>query len=230
MRRCSETIPDTLPTARRFDHVAPRYDLCNRLLSGGRDKAWRARLLAALGSPGRGRVLDVGCGTGDVALALRAQGADVVGLDPSRGMLARARAKEPAIAWVQGDAVRLPFKERTFDASTSAFVLRNLPSRAACFGEQARVLRPGGVAAHLELVRPARGWQRLVHGAYVRFVVPTLGLLSSDPGSYRYLARTVLAVAPPEQFARELEEQGLSDGRVERMALGGIAVVAARKP
>jgi demethylmenaquinone methyltransferase / 2-methoxy-6-polyprenyl-1,4-benzoquinol methylase len=222
-------VPGTAETAERFDHVAPRYDLCNRLLSGGQDHRWRERLVAALGPRAKGRVLDLGCGTGDVALRLARGGGAVVGADPSRGMLLRARAKAPTLDWVQADALHLPFKGEAFDGSTTAFVLRNLPSRRAAFAEQARVLRPGGVAAHLELVRPAKGWARAVHGAYVRWVVPALGLLSSDPASYRYLSRTVLEVPPPEAFAAELGEVGLGQPRVERMALGGVAVVAGTK-
>lgn len=216
--------------ARRFDRVAPRYDLLNRLMSLGQDARWRGRLVAALGDAQHGRVLDLGCGTGDVALALRAEGARAVGLDSSLGMLKLARAKEPGIAWVQGDALHLPFKAGSFDGSTSSFVLRNLPDRLAAFREQARVLRPRGTAAHLELVRPARGWRRAVHGLYVRVAVPALGLLSSDRASYRYLARTVLEVPQPLVFAEELAKAGLGGPRVERMALGGVAVVAARKP
>lgn len=223
-------MPDTASTARRFDQVAPRYDLLNRLMSGGRDRRWRERLVAALGAAGRGRALDLGCGTGDVALLLAERGARVVGADPSRGMLRLARAKAPRLAWVQADALHLPFKAGAFDGSTSAFVLRNLPDRAAAFREQARVLRQGGIAAHLELVRPARGAQRVLHAAYVKLVVPAMGLLSSDPGSYRYLSRTVMEVPPPERFAEELQNAGLRQPSIERMAAGGVAVVAARKP
>jgi demethylmenaquinone methyltransferase/2-methoxy-6-polyprenyl-1,4-benzoquinol methylase len=223
-------LPETRRTAALFDEVAPRYDLLNRLMSLGQDARWRARLVAALGAAARGHVLDVGCGTGDVALALARGGARVVGLDPSRGMLRRARAKAPGLAWVQGDALRLPFRAGSFDAATSAFVLRNLPDRAAAFGEQARALRPGGTVAHLELVRPPRGLARAAHGAYVRVAVPLLGLLSPSRGAYRYLAGTVLAVPQPERFAEELEAAGFAAPRVARMAAGGVAVVAADRP
>lgn len=223
-------MPDTPSTARRFDGVAPRYDLLNKVMSLGQDHGWRLRLAAALGDAAHGRVLDLGAGTGDVALLLRSRGARVVGLDPSRGMLRLARKKRADVDWVQADALHLPFKPGTFDGSTSAFVLRNLPSRVGCFREQARVLRPGGRAAHLELVRPPGGIERTLHEWYVGFVVPALGKLSSDPESYAYLSRTVLEVAPPETFATELEDAGLALPRVERMAAGGVAVVSAQKP
>jgi demethylmenaquinone methyltransferase / 2-methoxy-6-polyprenyl-1,4-benzoquinol methylase len=144
--------------------------------------------------------------------------------------LRRARAKAPKLAWVQGDALHLPFRDGVFAGSTSAFVLRNLPERPAAFREQARVLARGGVAAHLELVRPARGWQRVFHAAFVRLAVPGLGLLSSDRRAYRYLARTIMAVPPPETFADELGKAGLSAPRVTRMAAGGVALVSAQKP
>ncbi|MCA1813273.1 MAG: ubiquinone/menaquinone biosynthesis methyltransferase [Halobacteriales archaeon] len=222
-------MSETRRIAALFDRVAPRYDLLNKLMSMGQDRKWRARLVASLGETGRGRVLDLGCGTGDVTCALAQNGEQAVGLDPSAEMLRLAREKAPHLAWVQGDALRLPFKAGTFDGATSAFVLRNLPDRKASFAEQARVLRPGGVAAHLELVRPAKGWQRALHGAYVRVVVPALGLLSSNRQAYRYLARTVMLVPQPETFAVEMGEAGFGEPRVERMAMGGVAVVAAAK-
>jgi len=223
-------IPATRVVARLFDRVAPRYDLLNRLMSMGQDQAWRARLLDALGAVARGRVLDAGCGTGDVALALAARGAQVVGVDPSREMLRLARAKAPHIAWVQADALHLPFRPGAFDGAVSAFVLRNVPSRAAFFAEQARAVRAGGAVAHLELVRPPRGVQRWAHGAYVGGVVPLMGLLSSDREAYRYLARTVLEVPQPEVFGEELVAAGFEGPSVARMAGGGVAVVAARRP
>jgi demethylmenaquinone methyltransferase/2-methoxy-6-polyprenyl-1,4-benzoquinol methylase len=222
----AETIPATRETAALFDQVAPRYDLLNRLMSLGQDRRWRARLV---GAAGRGRVLDLGCGTGDVALALAAAGARPVGLDPSPAMLRRARAKAPHLDWVLGDALRLPFKAGVFAASTSAFVLRNLPDRPACFAEQARVLRPGGRATHLELVRPERGWQRVLHALYVKMAVPAFGRLSSSHLAYRYLSRTVLTVPPPEVFAAELGKAGLRPQPMQRMALGGVALVVAEK-
>lgn len=223
-------MPETRVTARLFDRVAPRYDLLNRLMSLGQDARWRARLVAALQVAPGARVLDVGCGTGDVTLALAAAGAHPVGLDPSREMLRRARAKSPSLAWVQGDALRLPFKDRSFAAASSSFVLRNLPDRAGGFAEQARVLAPGARAAHLELVRPPAGWRRALHTGYIKVVIPAMGWLSSDRRAYRYLAGTILAVPQPEVFAEELAKAGLDDPRVERMAGGGVALVMATKP
>jgi demethylmenaquinone methyltransferase/2-methoxy-6-polyprenyl-1,4-benzoquinol methylase len=124
----------------------------------------------------------------------------------------------------------LPFKDASLDGACSAFVLRNLPDRAASFAEQARVLRAGGIAAHLELVRPERGLARIGHGAYVRVAVPLLGLLSSSRDAYRYLAHSVMVVPQPESFAEELQHAGLQNPRIARMASGGVAVVSAQKP
>lgn len=198
-------------------------------MSLGQDARWRARLVQALGLTKAARVLDLGCGTGDVAMAIAEEGGTPVGLDPSREMLRRARAKAPDLAWVQGDALHLPFKDLAFEGSTSAFVLRNLPERPAAFREQARVLAKGGVAAHLELVRPPRGAKRAFHTAYVSAAVPLLGLLSSNRRAYRYLADTVLQVPQPERFADELGLAGLKATHVERMALDGVALITGRR-
>lgn len=230
MRESSSAAAATRRVAAMFDEVAPRYDLLNRLMSLGRDARWRERLVLALRPAPGARVLDVGCGTGDVALALARAGARPVGLDSSRAMLRLAKRKAPGLDWVQGDALHLPFKEGSLGGAASAFVLRNLPDRAAAFGEQARVLRPGARAAHLELVRPPRGPRRWLHGAYVLLAVPALGLLSPNRAAYRYLARSVLEVPEPERFARELEEAGLEAARLERAAAGAVAVAAAAKP
>ena len=143
-----------------FDRIVPRYDLMNRLMTGGRDAAWR-RLAVREALRGRNpaevRVLDVATGTGDLALALRAAGAaEVVGLDFSAPMLAEAMRKETVaacnrrITWVEGDAMSLPFPDASFDAVTVAFGLRNMPSYPAALHEMARVLRPAGTLVCLE--------------------------------------------------------------------------------
>ena len=143
-----------------FERIVPRYDLMNRLMTGGRDIAWR-RLAVREALRGRNlaavRILDVATGTGDLALALRAAGAaEVVGLDFSAPMLDEAMRKEAVtvgdghISWIEGDAMSLPFSDKSFDAVTVGFGLRNMPSYPAALGEMSRVLRPAGTLVCLE--------------------------------------------------------------------------------
>ncbi|HKI92192.1 MAG TPA: ubiquinone/menaquinone biosynthesis methyltransferase, partial [Gaiellaceae bacterium] len=137
-----------------FDRIAPVYDLMNRVMTAGLDRRWRALTVAAVVRPGD-RVLDACCGTGDLAVAAR--GADagaVVGLDFSESMLERARRKEPAIEWVQGDVLALPFPDGAFDAATVGFGIRNVEDLEAGVRELRRVLREGGRLGILEITTP----------------------------------------------------------------------------
>ncbi len=187
-----------------FDRIVPRYDLMNRLMTGGRDVAWR-RLAVREALRGRNlaevRVLDVATGTGDLALALRAAGAaDVVGLDFSAPMLDEAMRKEAAaagdrrITWVEGDAMSLPFPDASFDAVTVAFGLRNMPSYPAALREMSRVLRPAGTLVCLETTPLRAPVLRAVFDWYFARVVPIVGgMLSGDADAYRYLPASAAA-------------------------------------
>src|SRR5205814_1011116 len=136
-----------------FDRIAPVYDAMNRLMTAGLDRRWRAETSAAVVKPGD-KVLDVCCGTGDLALAARAEGGDVTGLDFSEPMLERARRKAPEIEWIEGDALALPYAAGSFDAVTIGFGLRNLANPERGLAELRRVLRSGGRVAILEITRP----------------------------------------------------------------------------
>lgn len=205
-------------SGRMFDAIAGRYDLLNRLTSLGLDRAWRRHLATAAGplAPGD-RVLDLATGTGDVLEALRRQwpGVRVLGLDPSRAMLARARTRWPGVPLVGGDARHLPFPDGAFAACTMAFGIRNVPDRPAALRELARVTRPGGRVCILELGEPQRGLLAGPAAWYVHRAVPFLGGLLSGASEYRYLAASMAAFPAPEAF-REL------------MAGAGLDAVAAR--
>ncbi|HEX2293582.1 MAG TPA: ubiquinone/menaquinone biosynthesis methyltransferase, partial [Gaiellaceae bacterium] len=153
-----------------FDRIAPVYDVMNRAMTAGLDRRWRRLTADAVVSPGD-RVLDACCGTGDLALeALRAGGV-VTGLDFSDAMLARARRKSSEVEWVQGDLLRLPFADGSFDAATVGFGVRNVEDLDAAIRELRRVLRPGGRLAILEIVRP-RGPLALFYRAWFDGLVP----------------------------------------------------------
>ena len=213
-----------------FDGIAPRYDLLNRLMSLGLDRHWRRRLVASLGDVDGGKVLDVATGTADIALAIarRHPGTQVVGLDPSAGMLAVGRDKVAAadlderVSLVQGDAQALPFEADDFAASCIAFGIRNVPDRARALRELARVTHRGGRVVVLELGEPRRGLLAPLVRLHVHHLVPRLGAWLSDDQAYRYLRASIAAFPPPAEFAALMARSGLESVRVRSLA-GGAA-------
>jgi demethylmenaquinone methyltransferase / 2-methoxy-6-polyprenyl-1,4-benzoquinol methylase len=218
-----------------FDAIAPRYDLCNRVISLGLDIGWRRRAVRSLDlAPGR-RVLDLACGTGDLCRELRRAGLVPVGIDRSAGMLASARTSAPL---VRGDALHLPFRAASLDGVVCGFALRNFAELPPVLEECARVLRAGGRVAFLEVDTPAQPLMRFGHRIWFGRVVPLVGgLLSATSGgprrpvvdAYRYLPRSVAYLPAPGELAELLHQAGF--GVVAREPLsGGIAqlVTAAR--
>lgn len=207
-----------------FDRIATRYDLLNRLMSMGMDRGWRRRLVRSLAARPLGRVLDLATGTADVALSVARHyvGAQVTGVDPSGGMLGEGRRKLGPLAervtLVQGDAQRLPFDADTFDAACISFGIRNVPDRLLGLKEMARVTRPGGAVAVLELGEPRRGPLAPLARLHVRHAVPRMGAWLSGDREYRYLAESVAAFPAPEAFLELMAQAGLEDPRVTRMS------------
>src|SRR6185312_5382246 len=138
---------------RLFDRIAPVYDAMNRIMTVGLDRSWRRLTVEAVVQPGD-RVLDACCGTGDLAIAAEREGGIVTGLDFSPAMLERARRKSGTVTWVEGDVLALPFPDGSFDAATVGFGVRNVADLEAGVAELARVLRPGGRLAILEITHP----------------------------------------------------------------------------
>jgi demethylmenaquinone methyltransferase / 2-methoxy-6-polyprenyl-1,4-benzoquinol methylase len=215
-----------------FTRIARRYDVMNSLMTGGRHHAWR-RLAAdaVIGAP-PGPILDLATGTGDLALAVRAvrPASLVVGADFSEAMLRQARPKlvrrdERRVPLVAGDALALPFRDRTFAAVTSAFLVRNLAELARGLAEMRRVAMPGGLVVTLDITRPrVRGWDRLF-GFYFQRVVPVLGaLVAGDRAAYTYLPDSVERFASPPGLAEAMRRAGLHDVRYRRMGFGTIAL------
>lgn len=210
-----------------FAGVARRYDLLNRLLSLRQDVRWRRRLVAAVAAAPRGPVLDLACGTGDVALAMR--GRAVVGADFCLDMLALARRKarhrRRAIAWVAADALALPFRDGSFAAVTVAFGVRNFADLGEALAEIARLLQPGGVLAVLEFHRPRRALVARLSSLWNRWVVTPVGsLLSDDASAYVYLPASVGTFAEAATFADICQGAGLYPERQTDLA-AGIAVL-----
>lgn len=220
-----------------FDAIVRRYDLLNRLMSFGMDRSWRFTTASALALGAGARVLDLGTGTGDMALMVldREPEARVEGLDPSPAMLAHAARKLAAAGHrdravlTLGVAERLPYPDGAFDGIAMAFGIRNVPDRARALSEMARVTRAGGRIAILELVEPRRGFLSLPARFHIRVVVPLLGALLSGAREYRYLQRSIAAFPAPEAFARELGGAGLAVLNLRRLCFGAVCLfVAAR--
>ena len=136
-----------------FDRIAPVYDVMNRVMTAGLDQRWRRETATAVVRPGD-LVVDLCCGTGDLALADAAAGGRVTGLDFSPAMLERAQRKAPDLLWVEGDALALPFEDASFDAATAGFGIRNLDDLELGLREARRVLRAGGRLGILEITQP----------------------------------------------------------------------------
>jgi demethylmenaquinone methyltransferase/2-methoxy-6-polyprenyl-1,4-benzoquinol methylase len=215
-----------------FSGIARRYDLLNHLLSGNIDKRWRRKTARALESSlvEGARVLDVACGTGDLSLVLAEAGrARVVGLDFCRPMLEIARRKavegSRPIPFVEGDALRLPFADETFDAATIAFGLRNLAGVADGLRELRRILKPGGRLAVLEFSSPVVPGFRALFRFYFTRVLPRIGgLVSGSRGAYEYLPDSVTRFPDQKRLAELMRAEGFE--RVEYSNLtGGIAAL-----
>jgi demethylmenaquinone methyltransferase/2-methoxy-6-polyprenyl-1,4-benzoquinol methylase len=229
------TMPETLPEGDEkvaavrgmFDAIAPRYDLVNRIMTFRMDVGWRRRTVRSLSLRPGAVVVDLACGTGDLCRELAKQGARPIGADLSFGMLAAARTEAPLL---QGDALRLPLPDGSVDGVTCGFALRNFASLPPFFAELARIVRPGGRIALLEVAEPPNRFLRFGHAFYFGKVVPLVGGLLSDPAAYRYLPRSVAYLPEPEAMLAQLAAAGF-DAVDRRLLSVGIAqlVTATRR-
>jgi len=216
-----------------FAAIASRYDLLNHLLSGNFDRRWRRLVVKSVVANlpvGHARVLDVACGTGDLSLALVAgTHAQVVGLDFCRPMLDIAAAKSSrrglAIPFVEGDALRLPFNDQSFDGASIAFGLRNLASVEGGLRELLRILRPGGTVAVLEFSKPQTPILRTFFRLYFTKLLPLFGgLISGSRSAYEYLPDSVSRFPDQVSLAALMEEIGFKEVTFQNLT-GGIAAL-----
>jgi demethylmenaquinone methyltransferase/2-methoxy-6-polyprenyl-1,4-benzoquinol methylase len=216
-----------------FDAIAPRYDLLNRLLSLGLDQGWRRRTVAALQlRPGQ-VALDLATGTGDLALMIARSHteATVIATDPSRGMLdvavEKARPLGSRIRFAVGDAQAIDLPDRSVDAVSMAFGIRNVEDRPRALREMARVTRDGGRISILELSEPREGALAALARFHIHEVVPRLGATLSGSAEYAYLQRSIAAFPPPAAFAATMEEAGLTVLEVAPLAFGAACLFVA---
>jgi len=202
-----------------FDTIAPRYNLVNRIMTFRMDVGWRRRAIRALDLGARSVVVDLACGTGDLCNDLRDAGHRPVGVDLSFGMLAAARTPAPL---VQGDALALPFPDGGVDGVTCGFALRNFVALPPMLAELARISRPGGRIALLDVAEPPNPVMRWGHSIYFGRVVPVVGGLLSDRAAYRYLPESVAYLPEPDELLRMIADAGFVDVR-RTLLSGGIS-------
>ena len=199
-----------------FDTIAPRYDLVNRVMTFGLDVRWRNRTIRRLALPTGSVIADLACGTGDFCRTLEARGHSPIGFDLAFGMLAHARTEAPL---VHADALRLPLADDTVDGVTCGFALRNFVELDTFFQELARVVRPGGRIALLDVSRPNSRVLRFGYDLYFGRVVPLIGGLLSNSDAYHYLPRSLSYLPDPDTLSDQVRSAGFTS--VEHHQLNG---------
>lgn len=215
-----------------FATIADRYDLITRLLSYGRDRAWKARLVSLSGAAPGQLALDLASGTGDIAFGIAGRGASVVGLDFTDRMVRLAAAKRDLgdATFLVGDMMALPFGNRVFDLVTVGYGIRNVSRIEPALAEAFRVLRPGGLMLSLDFNRPEGRWSRAIYMGYLRLIGGALGYaLHRDPDTYRYIPESIQRYPGAAEVARMMQGAGFVDCRVVPLLSGLMAINMGRK-
>ncbi len=231
-------MPDPLAVHSMFGRIARRYDLANRLLSGGTDVWWRWRLRRAVARQRPQDTLDLATGSGDVAFALARglpAGVRITGMDFCQPMLDEAVSKKTRsaayakIEFRQGDAMALPLPSAAFDVLTISFGLRNVADRHKALCEMHRVLRPGGSLFVLEFSQPFR-WFAPFYFLYLRHVLPHLASwLTGDRGAYEYLGGSIEQFPARPAMTAEIRSAGFAQVSARPMTFGIVALHEAHK-
>ena len=233
----------SLPTANKkvfvrdmFDSIAPRYDMLNRILSGGIDQQWRRKAIAMLKDAAPSRILDVATGTGDLAiLAASLEPDEIVGVDIAEEMLQVGRVNiekkglSRLIKMKSGDAEQLPFSDGAFDAALVAFGVRNFEDLSAGLTDINRVLKPGGTLVVLEFSRPTHFPIKQLYGFYGKYILPTIGkLISGDDAAYTYLPESIEVFPDGERFLDVMRDSGFTASTQKRLTFGIASLYSGR--
>ncbi len=223
-----------------FSDIAPRYDLLNRLLSGGQDRYWRKQAVARLSPQAGEHFLDIATGTADVALEIIRKvpqgAAQVVGMDFSEKMLELAQQKinfqdkANSIQLESGSAENLPFEDNSFDGTTTAFGVRNFSDVDRSLREMYRVLKPGGRCVILEFSLPKSSLLKALYRFYFEILLPKVGrLISRHPSAYTYLPKTVAAFPVRKEFASLMQQAGFMGVNYKELTLGIVILYTGMK-
>lgn len=213
-----------------FESIAPRYDLLNRLLSLRQDVYWRRKMVSEIKTSDTGVLLDVACGTGDVALEIirqKGSGVNVFGIDFSTSMLTLAKDKIDTkdayanIHMLAGNAFNLPFRKKTFDAITIAFGIRNINDKLSVMKEFHARLKTGGMLLVLELATPDKGLFLPIYRFYSKVILPFIGwFFSKNSMAYQYLPASVINFPAPNDFAATMRLAGFQDVAWKKLTFG----------
>ncbi len=218
-----------------FGRIARRYDLMNKIMTGGQDVRWRKLVVQAANLPPGGALLDIATGTGDIAFEALRRHPDlrlVVGADFTLPMMqvGQTRAHGQPVRWSAADTLRLPFPDNSFDAVASGFLMRNVVDVSAALADQARVCRPGGRVVILEIPRPADTPFGKFFKFYFHRIVPVIGgIISGQRDAYNYLPASADAFLRPEELKRAMEAVGLKNVRYRMLMFGTVALHTGEK-
>jgi demethylmenaquinone methyltransferase/2-methoxy-6-polyprenyl-1,4-benzoquinol methylase len=202
-----------------FDAIAPRYEFVNKIITFGLDRRWRRATLASLGLERGSLVLDVACGTGDFTKMANASGFVSIGVDLSLGML---EAASSPITAVEADGAFLPFATGTFDGVLCGYALRNFTDLDGVIAEMARVLRPGGRLAIIDVAAPNSRLLKFGYNLWFNRCVPFLGGLLSNKAAYSYLPRSTAYLPPRDELLERFRRAGFS-GVNHHLVFGGLS-------
>jgi demethylmenaquinone methyltransferase/2-methoxy-6-polyprenyl-1,4-benzoquinol methylase len=217
-----------------FARIASKYDLMNRLMTGGQDVGWRTIVLKLAALPKGGRLLDLGTGTGDLAAAALAADSTLisVGGDFTLEMMrvGKSNPARRAVLFTGSNALHLPFPDNTFDAVTSGYLMRNVIDAPCAWAEQYRVLKPGGRVVCLDTTPPPKNLLRPFISFHLHVVIPALGkLVAGNSDAYTYLPDSTEKFSTAEKLADQMTESGFKDARFKRLMFGTMAIHWGRK-
>ena len=202
-----------------FETISEGYDDANTRISLGMEKSWKKNLID-LYTPGS-KILDVCCGTGDIAIALKAKGCEAIGLDFSPAMLEVAKKKFPeGIAWIQGNAMDLPFEDNSFDGACISFGLRNTPDYKKVLSEMKRVVRPGGIIACLDSFVPDNAFVKFFYNIYFKGIMPLIGGQKEHKEEYNWLANSTEMFLRSKELKALFDKVGINNVTIKKMMCG----------